>query len=284
MLSFSLSPSRQALVLLLALSALAMGLPNTSAAEWWHLLMLAVVATAVVAFAGMLAKKGAIWEEALHHFLVMFLLLAPVQAMPTLDIDLAALSLGALFAVFLLIFGEVNGRFVLHPGVAGTVAALVFSRLIPGATALDGSAARLVFDELFAVGGISISLTALVLAIWIFWGMSQWGRRATFIAFLSALVALTYVFDGGAVGATRVLSVSPFVYVFASLLLPYLKTSPQNIWQQVVLGTFAAALVLVPLVAPLPAGEISAFVLEYRYLIGLLLLNLAYFLWSAMHR
>ncbi len=216
------------------------------------------------------------WESLTVILLIIFLLLDPNPTPWALTFQTLTLVSIVSVAIVSKYFLEIAGRPMVNPAILGILFGAVLGALLPGVTVI-GDAARLNFDELFTVGGISVSWVALLLAIWIFWGLPKWNRTPVITAFFLAC-ALLSVFLNGANGAAEFFSTDPFLYFFAAFLLTDLRTSPDDHLWQWGYGAFVAFLLFLPQV--LPFINIP-FIEKHSYLLALAVANIGLILASA---
>ncbi len=206
---------------------------------------------------------------------LLFLLIEPLATTWTFSLQTALLFAIVAVAVTSKYFLEVAGRPIVNPAVLGILFGIFVSNFIPG-VAIDAFATRLTFDQLFVVGGISVSWVALLLAVWIFWGLPKWDRTTVITAFFLAAAFLIF-FRDGSVGVGTFFSTSPFLYLFAAFVLTDPKTSPDDhLWQWgfgacVALLLFALQTIFVQ--SPLVSGETAFYIALALANIGLVLVS-----------
>jgi len=250
-----------------------------SSTEFTHLLLILGFGMACFFILRILTGNKKSYKNSLITCLILYLLIDPIGT--TIDFDFPTITLLIIVAVafslrFLL---EVGGRSAFNPAVLAIFIGLLFAQFLPQMQ-LTLDMTRLEFNQLFSVGGIGISLTALLFAIWIFWGLPKWGRVFTLVSFFLVAGLIAY-FQGRAAGVTELFTEGPFLYFFASFLLTDQKTSPDDHLLQWAYGGVVAVLIFLPEIIPLPSGSITQFWKDNMYFIGLLLANFGLFVYTA---
>ncbi len=272
------SPICQAILLLSALMALLVFPATTFAsAEGIHFIQIfgwgGIIFFALRFLTGI--KKAP--ESLFVTLALMFLLLSPLTTDWTFGFHSIVLFCMVAVAVASKYFLEILGRPIINPAVLAVLFGLFVARLIPSVT-IVANAERLTFDQLFSVGGISISWVALLLAIWIFWGLPKWDRTHVLTAFFVACALFAFLL-GGASRVAEFFSTNPFFYLFAAFLLTDPKTSPDQHRGQWLFGFLVAVLVFIPQIAPL--GDIP-FIQDYALLLALALANIGLVVFDAI--
>ena len=269
-LSTLLEPVYQAIAVLAALAFLVCYQNGAFVQdEWMHLLQLALYGGVLFAALRYFTGQDKAPESLIVTVLLIFLLVDPNPNPWALTAQTLAMLAVVTVAVASKFFLEIDGEPIVNPAALGVLFGAFLGVLLPGIT-IVGDAARLSFDTLFSVGGISISWVALLLAVWIFWGLPKWERTAVISAFFIASAAFAFVLGGGA-AVEEFFTAGPWLYLFAGFFITDPKTSPDDHLWQWGYGAVLALLVFLPQVIPAIA---IPFLEDNLFLVALAIANI----------
>ena len=195
------------------------------------------------------SKHKNVWDTVITAEII-FLLLHPGN----LSVALAFPLMAVFIAETLKFFIEWKGSPIVNPAAAGLL-------LTAGAAALMGWQLPFVswWGASFWALPIGVSVSLILMVLWIVAGFNVWRKWPIFLSFLLAF-ALLQLADGVSAADLKFMYLDSTVYFVAAVMLPEPKTSPFLPWKQVVYGVFAAALLFGLYYAQIPYAALFAIV------------------------
>ncbi len=227
-------PIKQFTIFLSIFSAAALGY-NFSVELLVHLALTLGFSLVLYALYSWISEKHKnVWDTVVTG-LLLFLLL---RAGTTFSEALYPL-LATFIAITLKFFIEFRGSPIVNPAVGGLLLMAGIVAFIPGMSQPIISW----WGASFGALSIGVSVSFLLMTVWVLGGFYVWKKWWIFSSFLVAYFLLTYLFFGSYSGDLESLKfalTSSTVYFMASIMLPEPKTSPFLPWKQVVFGAIAA--------------------------------------------
>jgi len=226
-MKLKLNPTKQLVLLLSVMSAVAVGL-NFSSYILLHLAGTLGFGLVLYWFYSLVtSKKKDVWNVVITS-LIIFLILHYGTGLTDVLYPMSA----TFIAITMKFFIEFKRSPIINPAVAGLLLTATIATLLPN-----------VNEAFISWWGASFKgwLSLLIIAPWVIFGVHKWRKMPTLISFL-VVHMLLLVFRGEGIDFVKYTFTDSTIYFFAAIMLIEPKTSPIRSQDQVYYGIVAALL------------------------------------------